>query len=171
LIAVSTPWEKFSSSDHLFIESGKLLQRGEAAAAVSVLSELLRENDKYGKGWYRLGSIMSEYLEDWNAAAECYRKCIEAEPAFAPAYVACAEALFHLGQYAEMNALINQALEFKDVKRDEALCLMAMLMESQQRFDEAITTWKQAILSAFSDDVISRCEKGILRCRTKKQYQ
>ena len=69
-----------------------------------------------------------------------------------------------------MNAILNQANELKGVRKDLVYEKMAMLMESQGRYDEAIATFKKALLASFSDEEILKCEKGINRCNLKKKH-
>ncbi|MBK8873413.1 MAG: hypothetical protein IPN13_05615 [Bacteroidetes bacterium] len=46
-------------------------------------------------------------------------------------------------RYAEANAIVNQAMEVKGVRKDLAWMRSALIMESQSRFDEAIETYKR----------------------------
>ena len=44
-------------------------------------------------------------------------------------------------------------------------------MESQGRYEEAVETYRSALLISFSDDEIIKSEKGIARCNTKMKYK
>jgi|GEM_PF-1633621 len=167
---MATSLNRFSEADKLFSEAMALLNRGEISGAANLFSEITERFPDHGKAWFELGNIHRIQLEDFESAGECYLKCMNALPAYAPAYLAYADVLFVLEKYAESNAIINQAMEIKGVRKDIALFKSALLMESQERFDEAITTYRKALLKSFSEDEILKCEKGINRCNLKKKH-
>lgn len=167
---MATSLNRFSEADKLFSEAMALLNRGEISGAVSLFTEITVRFPEHGRTWYELGNIYRTQLEDFEAAGDCYLKCMNAHPVYAPAYLAYADVLFVLENYAESNAILNQAMEIKGVRKDIALFKSALLMESQERFDDAIATYRKALLKSFSEDEILKCEKGISRCNLKKKH-
>jgi tetratricopeptide (TPR) repeat protein len=161
---------RFSEADQLFMNAMALLTSGEIVRAAAILVQITERFDHFGKAWFELGNIQKDHLEDYESAAECYLKAIELNPTYWRTYIAYADVLFILERYAEMNAILNQAAEIKGVRKDLVFSKSALLMESQQRFDEAIDTYKKALLATYSDEEIERCEKAIHRCITKKKY-
>lgn len=162
---------KFTEADKLFSEAVGLVSKGELAQAATLLSEINERFDNYGKAWCEMGNILQYRLEDYTAAAESYRKCIQVMPSYAPAYLGLADVLFAQEKFAEANAIINQSLEIQGVRKDVALFKSALLMESQGRYDEAIETYRSALLISFSEEEIVKCEKGINRCNIKKKHK
>jgi tetratricopeptide (TPR) repeat protein len=167
---MATLSNRFSEADQLYVDAIALLKAGEVSKAAHALVVITDKFENYGKAWTELGTILMNYLEDVEGAADCFRKAVELNPVYAPGYIAYADALFAIGKFAEMNAILNQAGELKSVKMDQVLQRSALLMESQNRFDEAIVTYKKAILASYSDDEISKCVKGIERCKLKENY-
>lgn len=161
---------KFTEADKLYIEAKELLDAGEIANAARLFVQLTERYDDYGMAWSALGNIMLKYLEDPEGAEECFKKAIEVSPVYGPAYLAYAEALFTLEKFAEMNAILNQASSIRGVRKDLVLKKSAILMESQGRYDEAISSYKKAIIASFSDEEIRNCEQGISRCIVKQRY-
>lgn len=147
-----------------------MLDAGEIAAAAKILVQITERFEDYGKAWSALGKIMFKYLEDPDGAEACFKKAIEVSPVYSPAYLAYADALFMLEKFAEMNAILNQAGTIQGVSKDLVLKKSAMLMESQGRYDEAISNYKKAVLASFSDEEILNCEQGINRCIAKQRY-
>ncbi len=162
---------RFSEADTLYGNAVALLSKGEVAKAAAILTDINSRFDTYVKAWFELGNIIQYHLEDFNAAAEMYRKAMQLNPAFAPAYLGYADVLFTQEKFAEANAIVNQALEIKGVRKDVALYKSGMIMESQGRYDEAMETYRNALLVSFSDEEIAKCEKGIARCTIKIRYK
>jgi len=162
---------RFSEADKLYSNAMHLLAAGDPAGAASLLEEITNRFENYGKAWCELGNLLQHELNDLEGATVCYRKAMEVSPAYAPSYLGYSEVLFAQEKFAEVNAILNQAMEIQGVRKDLALYKSALLMESQGRYDEAMATYKEAILVSFSESEISRCEKGINRCVVKKKYQ
>ncbi|MBL0341411.1 MAG: tetratricopeptide repeat protein [Bacteroidetes bacterium] len=158
---------RFSEVDTLFSAAVGLLSRGEIAQAAVILTDINNRFDTHERAWCEMGNILQYHLEDHAAAAELYRKAMQLNPSYAPAYLGYADVLFAQEKFAEANAIINQALEVQGVRKDIALYKSGLIMESQGRYDEAVETYRSALLISFSDDEIIKCEKGIARCNTK----
>lgn len=161
---------RFSEVDRLYGNAVKLISEGNIPAAADLLASITEKFPDHAKAWTRLGDIFKNELEDLVSAEECYKKAMESEPSYAPAFLSYADVLFSKQHYAEVNAIINKAMEMPGVAKDVALYKSGMLKESQARFDDAIETYRNAILSSFSEDEIIKCEKAIRRCEMKKKY-
>lgn len=162
--------QRFKESDQLLARADALLLEGDPKGAAVVLEELVGKFPAEGSAWCRLGSIVMNHLNDAGGAVEFFRKCLEVSPAYGPAFLAYADALFALEKYAEVNAVLNQALAVKGVQKDGAYFRIGMLMESQGRYDEAVNAYKQSILVSFSNAEMLKCEQGMERCRIKRKY-
>ncbi|MDQ3051007.1 MAG: tetratricopeptide repeat protein [Bacteroidota bacterium] len=162
---------KFSEADKLYSNAMQMLSTGDPSGAATLLEEITVRYDNYGKAWCELGNLLQYRLNDLEGAVNCYRKAIEVTPAYAPSYLGYADALFAQEKFAEENAILNQAMEISGIRKDLVLYKSALLMESQGRYDEAIGSYKDAILVSFSEEEITKCEKGINRCNIKKKYQ
>lgn len=167
---MSTNQHRFSEADQLFARAMGLLHGGEIIPAADLFSTITDKFPEYGKAWCELGALLNEQLSDKEGAADCFKKCIEVNPAYSPAYLGYADILFETGKFAEANAILNQAMELTGVRKDLVLLKTALLMESQSRYDEAVATYKKAILTSFSESAIQKGEKGIGRCEVKKKY-
>lgn len=165
-----SPENKFTEADKLLSNARVLIQQNETAKAFTLLIQITRQHPQFGKAWFELGKIMIHELEDFEGAVECFKIAVDSSPDYTPAYLAYADVLFSTGQYAEMNAIINQVMDLKGVRTDLALQKSAMLLESQQRYDEAIEVYIKALMNSFDDDEITKIEKGINRCKIKKNY-
>lgn len=162
--------QRFSPADKLYDTARQQLASGEVEAAVRTLEEATGRFPTFAKAWSELANILLHHLHDAENAIDYFKKSIETDPKIAEAYLGYAEALFALERYAEVNAILNQAMEVKGVKKDQAHYRLALLLESQGRFDEAIDKYREAILATFSQENINRSEEGINRCVLKKKY-
>lgn len=161
--------QRVSEADHQYGLALRLITDGDLTGAVRLLEDITARFPAYAKAWVELGKIVLDRLEDPDGAIDFFRKAIEADPACFAAYHGYADSLFRLERFAEMNAVLNQLLEIKGAPKDEALLRKAKLLESQSRFDESVTTYRQAVLASFSLAMIKQCEEGMERCRIKKQ--
>lgn len=162
--------QRFKESDKLYALAEEHLKIGDPKGAAMVLEDIAGKFPDEGKAWCRLGEIVHNHLSDAEGSLEFFRKCIELDPSYAPAYLAYADALFALEKFAEVNAVLNQALALKGVKKDNAYYRIGMLLESQSRFDEATEAYRKSILASFSNTGILKSEEGIGRCIIKRKY-
>ena len=160
----------FSEADSLFSSAVSMLERKELAQAAAILTDITERFENYGRAWCEMGNILQYHLEDHKTAADYYRKAIQYNPTYAAGYLGYADVLIAQEQFAEANAIINQALEITGVRKDIAMYKSGLIMESQGRYDEAIETYRSALLISFSEEEILKCEKGISRCHTKMKY-
>ena len=167
---MATEYTRFSEADKIYSSAMHLLASGDPAGAAALLDDIVARFDHYGKAWCELGNLLLYQLNDSDGAITCFKKCMDVMPSYAPAYLGYADALFQQEKYAESNAVINQAMEVRGVRRDLGLQKSALLMESQGRYDEAIKTYIEAILASFSEEEILKCERAINRCQIKKKY-
>ncbi len=161
----------FSEADKLYSSAMHMLASGDYAHAATLLEEVTRRFDQYGKAWCELGNLLQYELNDLEGAATCYIKAMEVSPAHSPTYLGYADLLFTQEKFAEANAILNQAMEIQGVRKDLVIYKSALLIESQGRYDEAIAAYKEAILVSFDDNEIAKCEKGINRCNIKKKFR
>ena len=158
---------RLSQADLLFIRAVSASDAGDYAHAAEILQEILASFSEYGKAWCELGWIWLNQVQDLPRADDCFKKSIELSPGHASAYVGRAEVLFRLQKFAETNALLNQALEIEGTERDTVTYRLAMLMESQGRYDEASAQYQKAIKLTFSDELVALCEAASRRCLMK----
>src|SRR4030095_8493502 len=109
---------RFSEADRLYTNAMHLLSTGDPAGAAAILDEITSRFDTYGKAWCELGNLLQYQLSDLDGAAICYRKAMEVSPSYAPAYLGYADLLFTLEKFAEVNAILNQAMEIAGVRKD-----------------------------------------------------
>jgi tetratricopeptide (TPR) repeat protein len=162
--------QRFKESDKLYVLAEEHLKKGDPKGAALVLEDIAGKFPNEGRAWSMLGEIVHCHLNDAEGSLEFFRKSIEVSPAYAPAYLAYADALFELEKFAEVNAVLNQSLALKGVNKDDALFRIGLLLESQERLDEAINAYKKSIMASFSNETIRKCEQGMERCGIKKKY-
>jgi tetratricopeptide (TPR) repeat protein len=162
---------RFTEADKLFGNALRLLASGDVAAAAELLASVTEKFPSHGKSWNELGNIFQYELHDPDSAEECYKKAMEVTPGLPEAYLGYADVLFSKQRFAEVNAMLNKVMEIPGVRKDIALYKAGLLQESQGRYDEAIETFRDAIMVSFSDEEIILCEKAINRCNTKKKYR
>jgi tetratricopeptide (TPR) repeat protein len=162
---------RFSEADMLYSSAVDFLSRGEIAKAAAILTEITDRFETHARAWCEMANILQFQIEDYAGAIELYQKAMQLNPSYAPAYLGYADVLFTQEKFAEANAIINQALEIEGVRKDIAMYKSGLIMESQGRYDEAIETYRNALLISFSDEEIAKCEKGINRCNVKIKYK
>src|SRR5688572_11386896 len=114
-------YTRFSEADRIYSSAMHLLNSGDPAGAAALLDDIVSRYENYGKAWCALGNLLLHQLNDIDGAVTCYRKAMEVSPSYSPAYLGYADALFLQEKYAEANAIINQALEIRGVRKDLGL--------------------------------------------------
>jgi Tfp pilus assembly protein PilF len=159
-----------TDADLLFIRGKMLLDTGDPGQAAKVFSELVNTPESQAKAWAVLGDIFQYRLLENEKAAVCYNKAMELDPQFAAAYLGYAGLLFATGRFAEANAMLNQAMDIPGAPADQLFFRMAMLKESQGRYDEAAADYRKSLLATFENKTIQACKEGMERCRIKTDY-
>ncbi len=149
------------------IEHESANDTGSAAGAFGDMAEKYPEDSR---GWLGLANIYYNKLGDLEKAEEYYKKAVGLPGASAAAFLSYSDLLLHLNRFAEMNAMVNKAMEITGVSKSTGSYKVGLLKESQGNFDDAIDAYRKAILASFSGDEIDLAEKSILRCQVKKKY-
>jgi tetratricopeptide (TPR) repeat protein len=156
-------------AEKLFFEAVQQLEAGQVGEATERLLQLADRFPGYGPGPAMLGDIFSNRFRDFAKAEGYFKQAMEAGDT-ARAYTGYALLLILTERFAEANACLNKAANLPDGEKDEVHRLFGMLHEAQVQLDEAVASYKKAILATFSDSLLDACEKAIARCEAKKKY-
>ena len=146
------------------------LEAGRIGEATDMLMQLAGKFPGFAPGQSALGDVFSKHFNDFEKAEQYYKHAVEANGTSSGSYTGYAMLLIMTERYAEANAYLNKAANIQGIKKDTIHQLFGMLHEAQVQLDEAIDSYKRAILSTFTDFLLSSCEKAIARCEAKKKY-
>jgi len=121
-----------------FIGLGDLYDRQNVdELALNNYSDAVQRDPKFIKGWLRVGQIKKK-TEDYNGAAEAFRKAKEIDPEFPPAYKEMAEMWILAGKFDQ--AISNYKEYLKLVDNDiSARLRYGSILYPAGKYDEAIT--------------------------------
>ena len=156
--------------DRLFFKAENQFVQGEIPEAAEILERLHQQFPESGKVNLLLAKLYHLSYKDAEKADIHYRAAIRFNPELPDAYLDYADFLSQQERTSELIALLNKALELPGAAKDRVQELFGLLKERQQKFDEAATHYKDAILNCFDSKRIVELEGAIERCRIKKKY-
>jgi len=161
---------KLQDIELLFIAANDAFSQGDVASAASRFSEITEKYPADSRGWSGMAEIYFTKIGDIQKSEAFFKKAIETTNTSAKTYLLFSDLLLQLNRFAEMNAIVNQAMEIEGVSKSAGHIKSGLLKESQGKYDEAIEDYRASILASFDADEINMSEKAILRCQIKKKY-
>ena len=135
-----------------------------------LLSDLLSKFPESGKVHWLLANIYHRFYTDLEKADAHYKSAIRYSPENSKAYLDYGSFLSQQERSSELIALLNKAMELPGAEKDRVQELFGLLKEKQQKFDEAISHYKDGIMHCFDNKRIIELEGAMQRCQIKKKY-
>jgi Tfp pilus assembly protein PilF len=158
---------KLPDIDKLYIKATEAV---DTVAAAEIYHEMAEAFPSDSRAWHGLAEIYFLKIGDIEKAEDYFKKAIDTGNASSKTMLLYSDLLLQLHRFAEMNAMVNKAMEIPGVSKSAGFFKAGLLKESQGNYDEAIDLFQQSILSSFSSSEIELAENAILRCQVKKKY-
>ncbi|WP_372366705.1 hypothetical protein [Candidatus Uabimicrobium sp. HlEnr_7] len=155
-------------ADQMFFEADQKIKDGHFTDALKLLYEITDRFPEYGRAYNHLGYLFETKYQNYNKAEFYYRTAIDYAPEYPATYLNYAVLLSTCQKFAELEELLNKALEVPGINREKIYCEMGIMKELQKKYDEAIKCFKQVIVYCLSSKSIDLYQKNIERCLTKK---
>jgi tetratricopeptide (TPR) repeat protein len=156
--------------DEWFYESDRHIKEGKFADAMQTLESIVAEEPRYGKAHNHLGWLYETRYYNYKKAEEHYKACIENEPEYTPVYLNLAVVLSGQHKWEELTDLLNRALDTPGVDKASCYNEMGIMMELQERYDEAISAYRTAVRMSMRGCKVDQYIDSIGRCKIKKQF-
>ena len=155
--------------DELFYEADQYINDKRYADAMQQLEAILAEAPQYGKAYNHLAWLYETKYRDYGRAEAYYKKCIEFEPGYTPAYLNLAAVLSSMNKYDDLEKLLQQAMDVPGINKATVNNEFGIMYELKGDYTKAVEHYKLAILFTLSDANIDTYQASINRCRKKEQ--
>lgn len=155
--------------EDMFAEADRLISDQKIGEAFSKLTSITQEMPNFGKAYNHIGWIYETKYKDYPNAEKHYKMAIEYSPDYHAGYYNYAVVLSTLQKWDELLPLLNKALTIPGINKGTIQNEFAMMYEAQGKYDEAINSYKQYIISSFDNRQIDTAKDSIERCKKKKE--
>jgi tetratricopeptide (TPR) repeat protein len=159
-----------AEAEKMLFTSKKLLSEFKISEGLEMLNQLLEKFPEFGRAYAEIANV---YFRDFNNESDGeknFNLAIKFMPDFAPVYLDFAELLLQQERFTEVLAMLNKAMEIKNVKKDRAYFIFGTMYELQERLDDALKYYKKCIVITLQNELLEAAEKSINRCEIKKKY-
>ncbi|TAE69931.1 MAG: hypothetical protein EAZ85_12410 [Bacteroidetes bacterium] len=154
--------------DRLFFRADNEIKDGLIAEAFDTLTYIIEQDTEYGKAYNHLGWLYETKYKDYKRAEECYRLSLKYSPDYLAIYLNYAILLSTIEKFDELESLLNRALTVPGINKAKIWNEHAIMREIQGRYQEAITSYKQAIMNSLNNDDIASYEQSMQRSQKKQ---
>jgi len=155
-------------NEELLDNADYCMQEGYIDDAVTILTDILRDDPLFGKAHNQLGYIYETKILDLKRAEEHYAICLKTDPEYCAVYYNAAVLYSTLKKYDELTELLTKAEKVPGIDKVIINTEWAIMNEEQGKYDEAIIFYKKAIAKTFDSKTIVRAIRSIQRCEKKK---
>jgi tetratricopeptide (TPR) repeat protein len=115
-----------------------------------------------------LGWIYKTQLDDYVNAEKHYKAALNGDPGYPHAYLNYMILLMDLERFADLENLVDKAMEVEAVDKSWLYHRMGLVRELQLRFDDAVSFYEKAVLLSLNDEKIRSFKEDIERTNEKK---
>lgn len=135
--------------------------------AKRLLIELLEDQPDHGRAHQLLGWIYASQLNQYDMAEIHFKMAIQFEPYHATTYSDYIYLLKMTSRYKEMIKFAERAEKIEGVNLAYIQRYKAEAFEMLRDYNNAISTYREAMINALDDEMISSCQYGIERIARK----
>lgn len=153
--------------DGEFDRADELISQDLIEEAKAVLNTILEEDPKYGKAHNHLGWIAKTKENNLPIAENHYLQALELTPQYGASYINYAYLLSEQKRYPELEKLLLQAENIKDINRSNLAREWGYFYEDTQQYEKAIEKYKDYAITLYDNGLIEKAKDAILRCKQK----
>lgn len=151
----------------MLAQADTLIKEKRSQESVELLCKILQRNPQFGKAYNHLGYVYEIDYKDYTRAEEYYKKAMQYEPNYSPAYTHYARLLSNCKRFDELKAHLDMALTIPTVSAEAIYFEYALMYEMQQNPEAAINYYIKAAMTTLDTDKITLYQESINRCKTK----
>lgn len=152
-------------------QANTLIREKRSQEAVELLLKILQRNPQFGKAYNHLAYVYEIDYRDYTRAEEYYKKAMQYEPNYNPAYTHYARLLSNCKRFDELKAHLDIALTIPTVSDETIYHEYALMYEMQQNPEFAIDYYIKAAMTTLDTNKIALYQESINRCRTKLELK
>lgn len=171
-VNLGTPFEigldkAYIECEQLFADADKLLNEGQIADAVGLLTKIIQRNPKFGKAYNHLGWVYETKYKNYAKAEENYRLALQYAPEYSAAYINFAYFLSTLQRFQELKTHLEKALTVSSVSKETIYNEFGIMYEQQGNPETALDYYVKAAMCSFDEAKFKKYKSGIERCKEK----
>lgn len=162
--------EEKDSPEFMFFEADRLIESNKIVEATELLNHLLALHPTFGRAFNHLGYLYETRFRDQGRAEALYREGLRHSPDYPALYLNYAILLANQQRFAELEVLLDAALQCPGINLPKILHERGMMYETQGRYDEAMQTYRDAFQRAFLDADMEILETSMTRLQRKVNF-
>lgn len=160
--------EPFSKAEVMFLEADSKLQNGRYKEGLRILKELLKLFPDFAPAYNHLGWLYLIHFSDLKRAEIFFKKTIKLDPEYAPVYPNYAAVLNSLEKYDELEKLIQNAIDIKNVDVAALYYEKGTMYEVKKKYEKAEESLRTAVQYSLSNSDVRLYSEAMERIRIKK---
>jgi tetratricopeptide (TPR) repeat protein len=155
----------------MLAQANILIQEKRSQEAVELLLKILQRNPQFGKAYNHLAYVYEIDYRDYTRAEEYYKKAMQYEPKYHPAYTHYARLLANCKRFDELKAHLDIALTIPTIPEETIYYEYALMYEMQQNPEAAMNYYIKAAMTTLDTNKIALYQESINRCKTKLELK
>lgn len=153
----------------MFLEADTLINAGKIGEGQRLLEEIIIEDPSFGKAHNHLGWIYANKVRDYEKAEQHYKMSLTFTPHYYAAYYNYAAVLSTQRRWEDLEALLKDALNVKEINLSTIHNEFGIMYELQGKYADAIIAYKNAARESLDIKNIDTYKSSIARCKTKQE--
>lgn len=159
----------FSNPAYLLNLATRYLESEQLVESISILEKIIDLYPEYGPAYNYLGWITFSYLQNSGEAEKLYEKALELSPEYPTTYVNYIRLLNQLNKLDKIPKIVAAALKVSSVNQAKIYEEQGKMYERRNQIDDAINSYKQAIINSLEATEVEDILEHIDRCNLKLQ--
>jgi Tfp pilus assembly protein PilF len=153
----------------MFLDADSLISKGQIGEAQRVLEAIIAEDPSFGRAHNHLGWIYETKLRDYENAEQHYRMALTFTPSYCPVYYNYSAVLSTQKRWDDLEKLLTDALKVQEINLATIHNEFGIMYELQGKYDQAITSYKNAVKNSLDIKNVDLYKGSIARCKSKQE--
>lgn len=162
--------DHLSKLEELLNQANTDIRDGFFDEATNKLEKIIDMDPNFGKAYNHLGYLYEAKFKEFEKGETLYKLCLEKSPMYPPVYYNYAVLLSTLGKYAELEELLDTAINIPGITKSTIYNEYAIMFEQQGKLDKAIEFYKKCGMDTLDKSLLERAQASIDRCKMKKEF-
>jgi tetratricopeptide (TPR) repeat protein len=140
--------------EELYLEAEADIRNSNFQEAFQKYETILYDDPTYAPAHNSMGWIYKSQFENHDKAEMHFRTAIKSDPLYPHPYFHLAAVMMEMDRFKELEEHLEHCLDVYTIDKSWVHDRFGMMYEMQGQFDNAITSYQQAILTTMSNDKI-----------------
>lgn len=162
--------EEKDNPEFMFFEADRLIESNQIVEATELLNRLLVLHPTFGRAFNHLGYIYETRYRDQARAEQLYKEGLRHSPDYPALYLNYAILLANQQRYDELELILDAAVQCPGINLPKVLHERGMMYETQGRYTEAMTVYRDAFQRSFLEADMEMLETSMARLQRKIDF-